>query len=108
MSGLSARPRPDGCSTKVPARADAFSDDCRLAAIKPSLGTTETHLDLLGRSLRRYGRPLVVYTDRHSIFEQQDKGHALLGPAHDLAAILSIQEDGVVCNDYTESRWESR
>jgi Helix-turn-helix domain len=40
-------------------------------------GTTETHLDLLGRWLRRYGRPLAVYTDRHSIFEPQDKGKAL-------------------------------
>ena len=40
-------------------------------------GTTETHMDLLGRWLRRYGRPLAVYTDRHSIFEPQDKGRAL-------------------------------
>lgn len=148
-------------------------------------GTTQTHLDLLGRWLRRYGRPLAVYTDRHSIFEPQDKGRALpdavtqfgralreldmalicahspqakgriersfgtaqdrwvkelrlasvrtveganellgrllpahnrrfsqaareatdahrpLGPTHDLAAILSIQEERVVSNDYT-------
>ena len=34
-------------------------------------------MDLLGRWLRRYGRPLALYTDRHSIFEPQDKGHAL-------------------------------
>jgi hypothetical protein len=40
-------------------------------------GTTEAHLDLLGRWLRRYGRPVAVYTDRHSIFEPQDKGKAL-------------------------------
>jgi Helix-turn-helix domain len=40
-------------------------------------GTTEAHLDLLGRWLRRHGRPLAVYTDRHSIFEPQDKGKAL-------------------------------
>jgi hypothetical protein len=155
-----------------------------LARFYPA-GTTETHLDLLGRWLRRYGRPLALYTDRHSIFEPQDKGHALpdavtqfgralqelgialicahspqakgriersfgtaqdrwvkelrlagvdsveganellgrllpapnrrfskaarqatdahrpLGPAHDLAAILSIQEERVVSNDYT-------
>ena len=148
-------------------------------------GTVETHLDLLGRWLRRYGRPLALYTDRHSIFEPQDKGHALpdavtqfgralqelgielicarspqakgriersfgtaqdrwvkelrladvrtveaankvlgrllpghnrrfgtaarettdahrpLGPGHDLAAILSLQEERVVSNDYT-------
>ena len=148
-------------------------------------GTVETHMDLLGRWLRRYGRPLALYTDRHSIFEPQDKGRALpdavtqfgralrelgielicarspqakgriersfgtaqdrwvkelrlagvdsvaganevltrllpghdrrfgkaareasdahrpLGPAHDLAAILSLQEERVVSNDYT-------
>ena len=40
-------------------------------------GTVETHLDLLGRWLRRHGRPLALYTDRHSIFEPQDKGRAL-------------------------------
>jgi hypothetical protein len=40
-------------------------------------GTVETHLDLLGRWLRQYGRPLALYTDRHSIFEPQDKGRAL-------------------------------
>lgn len=40
-------------------------------------GTVEAHLDLLGVWLRRYGRPMAVYTDRHSIFEPQDKGKAL-------------------------------
>lgn len=40
-------------------------------------GTVETHMDLLGRWLRQHGRPLALYTDRHSIFEPQDKGHAL-------------------------------
>jgi hypothetical protein len=148
-------------------------------------GTVQTHMDLLGRWLRRYGRPLALYTDRHSIFEPQDKGYALpdavtqfgralrelgielicahspqakgriersfgtaqdrwvkelrlagvdsveganevltrllpghnrrfaktareatdahrpLGPGHDLAAILSLQEERVVSNDYT-------
>jgi transposase len=39
--------------------------------------TVQTHMDLLGRWLRRYGRPLAVYTDWHSIFEPQDKGKAL-------------------------------
>jgi hypothetical protein len=155
-----------------------------LARFYPS-GTTEAHLDLLGRWLRRHGRPLALYTDRHSIFEPQDKGHALpdaetqfgralrelgvelirahspqakgrversfgtaqdrwvkelrlagvatreaanellerllpghnrrfgkparetgdahrpLGPGHDLGAILSLQEERVVANDYT-------
>jgi transposase len=148
-------------------------------------GTVEAHLDLVGRWLRRHGRPLALYSDRHSIFEPQDKGKALphgetqfgralrelgmelirahspqakgrversfgtaqdrwvkelrlagattvvaanavlerllpahnrrfakaarhegdahrpLGPGHDLAAILSIQEERVVANDYT-------
>jgi transposase len=148
-------------------------------------GTVQTPMDLLGRWLRRYGRPLALYTDRHSIFEPQDKGRALpdaltqfgralqqlgidlicarspqakgriersfgtaqdrwvkelrlagvrtidganavlgrllpghnrrfskpareasdahrpLGPGHDLAAILSLQEERVVSNDYT-------
>jgi len=40
-------------------------------------GTTETHLELFGRWLRRHGRPLALYTDRHSIFEPQDKGKLL-------------------------------
>ena len=147
--------------------------------------TVEAHLDLVGRWLRRHGRPLAFYSDRHSIFEPQDKGKALpgaetqfgralrelgielirarspqakgrversfgtaqdrwvkelrlagattaaeanavlerllpahnrrfrkaarqqgdahrpLGPGHDLAAILSLQEERVVANDYT-------
>jgi transposase len=40
-------------------------------------GTVETHMDLLGRWLRQFGRPLAVYSDRHSIFEPQDKGRAV-------------------------------
>jgi hypothetical protein len=148
-------------------------------------GTVEAHLDLLERWLRRHGRPLALCSDRHSIFEPQDKGRALpdaetqfgralrelgielirahspqakgrversfgtaqdrwvkelrlagvttreqanevlgrllpahnrrfsrkarqeadahrpLGPGHDLKAILSIQEERVVANDYT-------
>ena len=47
-----------------------------LARFYPA-GTVETHMDLLGRWLRRHGRPLALYTDRHSIFEPQDKGQAL-------------------------------
>ncbi len=42
-------------------------------------GTVETHLDLLSLWLGKHGRPLAVYTDRHSIFESQDKGQALPG-----------------------------
>jgi hypothetical protein len=40
-------------------------------------GTVQTHMDLLGHWLRKHGRPLAVYTDRHSIFEPQDKGRAV-------------------------------
>jgi hypothetical protein len=39
--------------------------------------TTEAHLDLLGRWLVAHGRPLALYSDRHSIFEPQDKGRAI-------------------------------
>jgi hypothetical protein len=49
----------------------------RLLARFYRAGTVETHLDMLGHWLRRHGRPLAVYTDRHSIFEPQDKGRAL-------------------------------
>jgi hypothetical protein len=49
----------------------------RVAARFYPAGTVEAHLDLLGVWLRRYGRPMAVYTDRHSIFEPQDKGKAL-------------------------------
>src|SRR5436190_13714795 len=155
-----------------------------LARFYPA-ATVEAHLDLLRRWLEKYGRPQALYSDRHSIFEPQDKGKALpdaetqfgralreldvelirahspqakgrversfgtaqdrwvkelrlagattgaqanaglerllpahnrrfskparqaadahrpLGPGHDLAAILSIQEERVVANDYT-------
>src|SRR5262245_47983581 len=49
-----------------------------LARFYPA-GTVEAHLDLLGRWLRKYGRPVALYTDRHSIFEPQDKGRARPG-----------------------------
>jgi hypothetical protein len=39
--------------------------------------TTLAHMDLMGRWIRKHGRPLGVYTDRHSIFMPQDKGRAL-------------------------------
>jgi transposase len=47
-----------------------------LARFYPA-GTVETHFDLFGRWLRQYGRPLALYTDRHSIFAPQDKGRAV-------------------------------
>ena len=57
----------------------AMIDDAtgRIAARFYPAGTVEAHLHLLGVWLRRYGRPAAVYTDRHSIFEPQDKGKAL-------------------------------
>lgn len=36
--------------------------------------TVEAHFDLLGRWLRRYGRPRALYTDHDSIFEYPSKG----------------------------------
>jgi transposase len=47
-----------------------------LARFYPS-GTVEAHMDLAWRWLKRYGRPVALYSDRHSIFEPQDKGHLL-------------------------------
>jgi hypothetical protein len=43
-------------------------------------GTVESHMDLLGRWVRKYGRPLALYTDRHSIFEPHEKGQPLADP----------------------------
>ena len=34
----------------------------------------EAHMDLLQRWLKKYGRPLALYTDRHGIFEAHEKG----------------------------------
>lgn len=39
--------------------------------------TVEAHMDLLGQWLRQHGRPVALYTDRHSIFQPQDKGRAV-------------------------------
>jgi transposase len=50
-----------------------------LAKFYPA-GTVETHMDLLGAWLRTYGRPLALYTDRHSIFEPHEKGQPLADP----------------------------
>ncbi len=36
--------------------------------------TVEAHLDLLGQWLRRFGRPVALYTDRDSIFEYHSRG----------------------------------
>jgi hypothetical protein len=51
----------------------------QLARFYPA-ATVETHMDLLERWLRRYGRPRALYTDRHSIFEVHEKGQPLNDP----------------------------
>src|SRR5271165_5454559 len=49
----------------------------RLLARFYDADTVLNHMDLLLRWLAASGRPLALYTDRHSIFEPQDKGRAL-------------------------------
>ncbi len=49
----------------------------RLLARFYDADTVLNHMDLLWRWLQAFGRPLALYTDRHSIFEPQDKGQAL-------------------------------
>jgi hypothetical protein len=50
-----------------------------MARFYPS-ATVEAHMDLLERWIRKYGRPLAIYTDRHSIFEPHEKGQPLADP----------------------------
>ena len=49
----------------------------RLLARFYEADTVVNHFDLLWRWLQAHGRPLALYTDRHSIFEPQDKGQAV-------------------------------
>lgn len=49
----------------------------RLLARFYDADTVLNHMELLRRWLQAFGRPLALYTDRHSIFEVQDKGQAL-------------------------------
>jgi hypothetical protein len=49
----------------------------RLSARFYDADTVVNHFDLLRRWLRAHGRPLALYTDRHSIFEVHDKGQAV-------------------------------
>jgi len=57
----------------------ALIDDAtsRVEARFYAAATVATHMDLLSVWLRQYGRPQALYTDRHSIFELQDKGRAV-------------------------------
>jgi hypothetical protein len=58
--------------------------------------TVETHMELLGRWLRKYGRPVALYTDRHSIFEPQDKGRALPGAETQFGRALRELDIGLI------------
>ena len=67
-----------------------------LARFYPA-GTVEAHMDLLGRWLRRHGRPLALYTDRHSIFEPQDKGRALPDAVTQFGRALAELDIALIC-----------
>ncbi|MFO0846085.1 MAG: ISNCY family transposase [Gemmataceae bacterium] len=56
-------------------------------------GTVLTHMELLGLWLPKHGRPVALYTDRHSTFEPQDKGRASPGGVTQFGRAL--QELGV-------------
>jgi hypothetical protein len=50
-----------------------------MARFYPS-ATVEAHMDLFERWVRTHGRPMAVYTDRHSIFEAHEQGEPLADP----------------------------
>lgn len=50
-----------------------------MARFYPSAGV-EAHMDLVERWVRTHGRPLALYTDRHSIFEAHEQGKRLADP----------------------------
>jgi hypothetical protein len=58
-------------------------------------GTVEAHMDLLGIWLRKRGRPLQVYTDRHSIFEPHEKGQPLADPDAETQFGRALRELGI-------------
>jgi hypothetical protein len=58
-------------------------------------GTVEAHLDLLGTWLRKFGRPLATYTDRHSIFEPHEKGQPLADPDAETQFGRALRELGI-------------
>jgi hypothetical protein len=65
----------------------------RLLARFYDADTALNHLDLLRRWLQAHGRPLALYTDRHSIFEPQDKGKTL--PAAETQFGRALRELGI-------------
>ncbi|MCA1686184.1 MAG: ISNCY family transposase [Planctomycetia bacterium] len=68
----------------------------RLMARSYPESTTEAHMDLLARWLRKYGRPVALYTDRHSIFEAQAKGETLPDDATQFGRALSELGVGLI------------
>jgi hypothetical protein len=69
----------------------------RLLARFYASATVQTHMDLVGRWLRRYGRPRALYSDRHSIFEPQDKGRALPDAETQFGRALRELDIGLIC-----------
>ena len=55
--------------------------------------TVAAHFDLLGRWLRKHGRPVALYTDRDSIFEPSGKGHP--DPAGETQFGRALEELGI-------------
>jgi transposase len=66
-----------------------------LARFYPS-ATTEAHMDLVWRWLKRYGRPVSLYSDRHSILEPQDKGQLLPDAETQFGRALRELEIGLI------------
>lgn len=58
--------------------------------------TLATHMDLLRVWLRRHGRPIALYTDRHSIFEAHDKGKALPNGVTQFGRALAELDIGLI------------
>jgi transposase len=66
-----------------------------LARFYPS-GTVAAHMDLVWRWLKRHGRPVALYSDRHSIFEPQDKGRLLADAETQFGRALRELEMGLI------------
>ena len=59
--------------------------------------TVSSHFELLERWLRRYGRPVALYTDHDSIFEWQSKGRATEGQTQFGRALSELQVELILC-----------
>jgi hypothetical protein len=70
---------------------DRWVKELRLADVRTVEAANEVLTRLLPGPNRRFGKAAREASD----------AHRPLGPAHDLAAILSLQEERVVSNDYT-------